>query len=104
MKRPNIIPGEWYTAPSFPGRVLTGEIVDTPRGKCANVVAVVQGTALAQHKATQKATAAVPDMLATLEDALELVKDESRFGPVEWDRLKRRIQETLVKAGYDFTQ
>lgn len=110
MKRPNITPGDWQTANDFPGCVISGQVEQSPRGKSAMVVCKVQGSCLPTYKANLAAIAAVPELLAALEEAQEFIQTARQYFPKSIknaDRFKLEltsasVSKALTKAGYEF--
>lgn len=102
MKRPNITPGPWTTAPAMRNQDC-GFRIHTPASAPYGMAHIYSPGADAEENA--KAIAAVPDLLAALE---ALVRESGRsMDDLDSDVSSHRpliaAYEALTKAGYEFS-
>lgn len=102
MKAPPITGGNWRTEHKFPGRVVTGEIIEAARGglTCRSICRV-EGRVLPEWKHNLKLIAAAPKVSAVLNFGHEIGTDGAAGW--SWERHQQFMEmakAVLLEAGY----
>lgn len=104
---PNMLPRPWSQHRSFPGTVISGEVVEDPRGdgKMCSAVCKVQGNAMSTYRPTMAFMTEVPEVVQA---AIELWESGEHLARnisacAELDAVEDKLdafRASLLKAGF----